>query len=712
MKRWFSLKNVALGALVFIAVFFLSVYLTQSSMKLVQFATGIAQWEYVIKDQTVVYYSDESEMIKLGYKREYSPDFPEFMKKAVVAVEDKRFYQHNGFDSRGILRALWSNLKSGKKSEGGSTITQQLARTIFLTQEKSYSRKIKEVFIASAIEDKYSKEGILNLYLNELYMGRGCSGMQCAAQSYFGKNVMNLNKAEITFLVAMIQSPEFYSPDSNLEGLKLRQETVLAVLVDQGILSPKEAEEIQKQKISFRKSHSNANKHPYYVAYLNEELKKIVGAQKLYQGGLKIYTTIDPRMQKSAEQALVQHIKSLGYRNITAKDGALVSIDPSNGSIKAMVGGTRFNENQINMAIASRQPGSAIKPLYYAAAMNEGLIKSNSRINNRVRDFGGYKPENFGSKAPNEVTVREALLKSYNVASVEILNKLGLNKAETYLNKMGITLKTEDKNLALALGGMTQGISPLKMAGAYGIFAAKGKYNPPYHINRIIDEHGNTIYSADSKSQTVIKNKTVQAMDAILQDVVRYGTAGNARIAVASGGKTGTTTNSKDLWYLGYTSKLVTAIWVGNSDGKAVTGYSTFGGSVAAPIWRDYMNSLLYSGVFPDVYMPKSDKSEQEETEDGKNDSDLEKELEETETDNETEIEDDIEDNDDIGDTEDTIEPPSRNDSNEDENGNNNAEENETNQPSDEPVSGNVQPNSENDISPDSVLNTQPSTVN
>jgi len=613
VKEWFNLKNIAIGVLVFITVFCLSVYLTQSSMKLIQFATGIAQWEYVIKDQTVVYYSDQTEMTKLGYKREYSPDFPEFMKKAVVAVEDKRFYQHNGFDSRGILRALWNNIKSGKKSEGGSTITQQLARTLFLTQEKSYSRKIKEVFIASAIEDKYSKEGILNLYLNEIYMGRGCSGMQCAAQSYFGKKVMNLNKAEITLLVAMIQSPEYYSPDSNLEGLKLRQKTVLEVLVDQGILSAKEAEQIYQQKVNFRKNNSSDNKHPYYVAYLNEELKRIVGAQKLYQGGLKIYTTIDPQMQTAAEQVLTQHIKSLAYRKITAKDGALVSIDPSDGSIKAMVGGTRFKENQINMAVTPRQPGSAIKPLYYAAAMNEGIIKSNSRINNQARDFGGYKPENYGSGAPNEVTVREALLKSYNVASVEILNKLGLNKAENYLKKMGISLQTEDKNLALALGGMTKGISPLKMAAAYGIFAANGIYNPPYHINRIVDEHGNIIYSHDSKSQTVLKHNTVKDMDAILQDVVRYGTATSARIAVASGGKTGTTTDSKDLWYMGYISKLVTAVWVGNSDGQAVSGYSSFGGSVAAPIWRDYMNRLLYSGVFPDVYIPKTEKSEPEE---------------------------------------------------------------------------------------------------
>ena len=256
-----------LGIFVFIMVtfslfFLLGISLTNSTVKLTQFVTGINDWEYKIKEQTVVYYSDNTEMGKLGYKKEYSSDFPELLKKAVVAVEDRRFYAHNGLDSKGIARAVWNNIKRGKKSEGGSTITQQLARTLFLEPEKTYSRKIKEVFIASAIEGKYEKDAILNMYLNEVFIGRGCSGMQCAAESYFGKDVMQLNEAEITVLAGMIQSPEYYSPDKNMVGLKARQETVIDLLIEQGTISSEKGQAIYSQNISFKPYKFYSSKNP------------------------------------------------------------------------------------------------------------------------------------------------------------------------------------------------------------------------------------------------------------------------------------------------------------------------------------------------------------------------------------------------------------------------------------------------------------------
>lgn len=624
MKSLIKIGTIIIGLIIFVFCFYIGLSVAKSTMSVTQFITGINKWEYHVKEQTTVYYSDNTEMAKIGYKKEYSDDFPELMKKAVVATEDRRFYEHNGLDSRGIGRAIWNNLKRGRKSEGGSTITQQLARTLFLSQEKTYSRKIKEVFIARAIEDKYSKDEILNMYLNEIYMGRGCSGMQCAASSYFGKNVMDLNDAEITALAGMIQAPEYYKPEDNMEALKKRQGIVVNNLVNQGIITKEEGEAILNQELNFKPyKPSSSNKHPYYLTYLTAKLEEIVGVQKLYQGGLKIYTTIDPRMQSAAEKALQKHVQSFGYRGIGAKDAALVSVDPETGAIKAMVGGCDYQKNQLNMAVIARQPGSVIKPLYYAAAINEGIIKEDTLLNNKERSFNGYTPKNFGSNNPDTATVKEALVYSHNVASVEVLEKLGVNKAIKYLERYGISSITEeDENLALALGGMNRGISPLQMAAAYAIFPSQGVYKEHYTVHRIVDERDKTIYSARLKEKRVLKSSTAAVMDNILKAVVNYGTGTSAKVSIASAGKTGTTTDSKDLWFVGYTSELVTAVWVGNSDGKPVTGYRTYGGTVAGPIWRDYMNTLIWNRVLreapqptikPEVQEPEEPLEEEEE---------------------------------------------------------------------------------------------------
>ncbi len=604
MKLSLKLLMTLAGLIIFATFFYVGVSLTQTTPKIAQFFTGINSWEYRIQEQTVVYYSDQKVMGKLGYQRQYSEDFPEFLKEAVVAVEDRRFYQHSGFDAKSIGRAIYNDLKEGSKAQGASTITQQLARTVFLSTEKSYSRKIKEIFIATAIEGKYTKDAILNMYLNEIYVGRGCSGMACAANSYFGKDLSALNKAEMTMLAGIIQSPEFYSPERNMEGLKQRQQTVVDLLVEQGIISASEGQNIMKQKLNIKKFSQNPNNHPYYMAYLSALLEDMVGAQKLYGGGLKIYTTIDSRMQNAAEASVVNNANSFKNRGITAKDIALVSVDPVTGGIMAMVGGVSWDKNQINMAISPRQPGSAIKPLYYAAALNEGIIKPDTILNNSKRDFNGYSPDNYAA-SPDKVTVRDALVHSYNVASVEVLNKLGVEKAAKYLVDYGIsTVDKQDQNLALALGGMSRGISPLQLASAYSIFPAEGRHEEPFTVIKIVDAGKKVIYDDRSGSKQVIKSSSAISMDKILKAVVSEGTGSNAWIALNSGGKTGTTegrsskNTSQDLWYVGYTSELVTAVWVGNSDNSEIKGFGTYGGTVAGPVWRDYMNNLINKSVF------------------------------------------------------------------------------------------------------------------
>jgi penicillin-binding protein 1A len=589
---------LGLGAIIlFLLFFYVGVSLTNTAPKIAKFTTGINNWEYEVQGQTTVYYSDGKKMGNLGYQREYSEDFPKFMKNAVVAVEDKRFYEHHGFDSRSIGRAIYANIKAGSKAEGGSTITQQLARTLFLSQEKTYWRKVKEVFIASAIEDKYSKDAILNMYLNEIYMGRGCTGMGIAARAYFGKDVFDLNKAEITALVGIIQSPEHYSPGSNLEGIKKRQQVVVGLLVEQGLLTAQEGQTIIKEELAFEPFHQNLSAHPYYMAYLAKQLEKHVGAQKLYQGGLKIYTTIDSRMQKAAEYAVVKQAATFAARGVTAKDVALAAIEPQTGAVRAMVGGVEWDKNQINMAVEPRQPGSAIKPLYYAAAINEGIIDADTKLNNKPRSFNGYAPNNYAA-SPEETTVRQAIVSSYNVASVEVLDMLGVSKAVKYLEKYGISsITTDDYNLALALGGMSKGISPLEMATAYTMFPNGGKIYPYYSIERIVENDNEVIFEGKGSAKKVIDSSTAATMDSILKSVVAYGTGTPAQIAIRSGGKTGTTTQSRDLWFMGYTSHLCTAVWVGNSDNKPVGGSVVTGGATSAQVWKDFMNRLIAQGV-------------------------------------------------------------------------------------------------------------------
>lgn len=602
--------------------FFIGVSLTQTTPRVVNFFTGISTWEYQVQGQTVVYYSDGEEMGKIGYQRQYSEDFPEFLEKAVVAVEDSRFYEHQGFDAKSIGRAIYNDIRAGSKAEGGSTITQQLARTLFLSNEKSFSRKIKEIFIAVSIEDKYSKDAILNMYLNEIFVGRGCSGMATAANIYFGKDVSKLNKAEMTILAGIIQSPGWYSPDTNLEGLKSRQQTVVDVMVDQGIITAAEGQTIMKTKLYFKNYEPYTAKHPYYMSYLAAILEDKIGSQKLYGGGLKIYTTIDSRMQTAAESSVTANAKSFSSRGITAKDIALVSIDPSTGSIRALVGGANWSKNQVNMAVLPRQPGSVIKPLYYAAAINEGVIKADTVLNNKKRDFNGYSPDNYSS-SPEKVKASDALIHSYNVASVEVLNKLGVEKAVKYLTAYGITtVQKDDHNLALGLGGMSKGISPLQMAAAYCVFPNQGKVPGIHTVSKIVDARKKVIYEDDSVSNRVISTGTAKTMDTILKAVVSSGTGSNARVAIASGGKTGTTegapgkNTAHDLWYMGYTSELVTAVWVGNSDNTEIKGFGTYGGTVAGPVWRDYMNRLISRGVFKEAPVYTDNEDEETDTTD------------------------------------------------------------------------------------------------
>jgi penicillin-binding protein 1A len=588
-----DLKKRLLVTIVLFALFFLAgASLGRLTPWFCMVLTDIDDWEYIPQEQSVIYYYDGQEMGRIGYARLHSEKFPVFLQQAVVAVEDRRFYSHRGIDIISIGRALYKNILTRGKTEGASTITQQLARTLFLNQEKTYFRKIREIILALALEQKYSKDKILYMYLNEIYMGRGCSGMPMAAQSYFGKSINELSHTEICVLAGMIKAPELYTPDGNLKLLQQSFDTVINILIAEGIISAQDRDGLDFESLEFQAYTPPMVAHPYFVAYLKEQLKSCIGEEILFKPGLKIYTTLDRDIQKTAEEVTEYYSHWLAQRRIKAGDMALVSVSPDSGAIRAFIGGVDFGKNQVNMALLPRQPGSAIKPFYYAAALDEGLISPDSMVNNRPRDFGNYFPVNYAA-APDLVTVKEALIHSYNVASLEVLEKVGISKAIKKLQEFGFTTITkQDRNMAIGLGGMEKGVSPLQMAAALAVFADNGRYHEGYGLEEVVDSYGKTIFAHNGKYRWVISSTTAQIMDDMLQAVVRQGTGKNAYIKYKCGGKTGTTSDSRDIWYAGYTEELSTAIWIGNSDGSKVEGYGTWGGTLAAPLWRDYMKGV------------------------------------------------------------------------------------------------------------------------
>ncbi|MGE5381769.1 MAG: PBP1A family penicillin-binding protein [Methylocystaceae bacterium] len=590
---------------------------------------GLKQYSYQPPAQTALYTADNEVLMQFGYERLQLDSYPELIRKSVVAMEDRRFYSHGGIDPQGMLRALWVDIKIGKKAQGASTITQQLARTLFLTNEKTMMRKTREIVIATALEKKYSKDEILTMYLNEIYMGRGVSGVGAAARKYFDKRVDELNVSEIAYLIAMIASPEHFSPDHDFAALKKRQETVLEVMEKDNLITAEQTAAAKNEPVTiidkndrevtlypgsgsktvrFTKDVGRRMQHPYITVYILNYLKSEYGEDAVYRGGLKVYTTVNERMQGAAEQAIdKQSWKAVANAN----DAALVSVEPGTGAVRAMVGGTDFNTNQINMAVAPRQPGSAIKPMIYAGALDSSLIDDNTVLNNIPRNFGGgYTPRNDSKNPPDQVTARMALVRSENVASVEVLNLLGVRNARRYLEQFGVTTLTDqDNNLAMGLGGLTRGISPLEMAAAYAALDDQGIWAEPYTIERIEEANGTILFEHSLNSRQVISSDASRMITSMLRSVVSYGTGTNAQIYIPSAGKTGTTSGRRDLWFVGYTSRLSTAVWVGNSNNKSTGAGVAYGGRACAPVWRNYYNQLLAEGILETT---PSDESQQE----------------------------------------------------------------------------------------------------
>lgn len=687
-------------------------------------------------------YSDDRQVIGQYYveRRILAPlaDIPQALIQAVIAVEDARFFEHPGLDVIGILRAVWTNLRRGGKVEGASTITQQLARSLFLSPERTYGRKFRELILAYKIELILNKEQILEMYLNQIYFGLGAYGVGAAAQTYFGKDLADLSLAESAFLAGLPKSPNHYSPFKNPERAKKRQEHVLGRMEEAGFITETERQEASAQLLSFR--HPVAEQiAPHFIEYVRQQLMAKYGETMVYKGGIEVFTTLNVDMQKAAEQAVLKGLRELdkrqGWRGpigtqdpalvaektptapaqplkegdilpgvVTkvAKDhvlvragttvgrlsfddmawarrrlrgrdpikdvtelptvkklmkpgdvievavkkmerdsvqfqlaqtpiveGGLVAMDPRTGAIRAMVGGYDFARSEYNRAVlAHRQPGSAFKPIIYATALNEGLSPATVVLDAPVvyeqEDTEKiWKPENYEKRFYGRISLREALIHSRNLATVRLLDRIGVRTAVDFANTIGITSPL-NSDLSLALGSSS--VSLVELTSAYGVFANQGIRLEPYAISTVQDASGQTLEQHLFEPRQVVSKETAYLITNMLEDVIQKGTGQRAKsIERPVAGKTGTTNDYTDAWFIGYTPNLVVGVWVGFDDLRSL-GETESGAHAALPIWIEFMtkaleqlpvvpfeipDEILFVRVDPETGLLASDQSDQ-----------------------------------------------------------------------------------------------------
>lgn len=522
---------------------------------------------------------------------------PQNLQNAFIAAEDNRFYEHIGIDPIGIFRAIFANLTNRGIAQGGSTITQQLAKNAFLSQEQTLKRKIQEAMLALEIEHKYSKKEILEMYMNQIYFGQGAYGIQTAAKTYFNKDVNELTLTQCAMLAGLPKSPNYYSPFNNLNEAKKRKNVVLDQMVKYGYVSAAEAEDAKNQDLGLSKSHQSkeADEYASFIDYVSQQVAKKYGDDALYKEGLKIYTTMDVDKQHAAVRAMRNLPNNYTDENgLTQPQAAIVSIDPKTGHILAMVGG-RGQDSFNRASMAVRQPGSAFKPFVYLTALQHDMTPDTTMDDQPVT-YGSWSPKNAGGSYSGTMTLSDALAHSVNTIAVQLADKVGTKNIIANAKKMGITtLDAKDDNLAMALGGLTKGVTPLEMASAYGTFANKGVHVKPTAIVKILDRDGNVLEDASTleKEETktrVMSERGAYEMTTMLEGVIDHGTGTAAAIGRPAAGKTGTTDDNKDAWFVGYTPDIVTAVWIGDDTGSHSLG-EIYGGTIPAEIWKDYMSS-------------------------------------------------------------------------------------------------------------------------
>jgi penicillin-binding protein 1A len=547
---------------------------------------------------------------------------PHHLVQAFIAGEDARFFHHKGLDYIAIFRALSRNIFSGEIVQGGSTITQQVVKSILLSPEKSFTRKIREAILAFKIEKYLSKEEILFLYLNQIYLGHGAYGVATAAENYFGKSVEELNLAESALLAGLPQAPSKYSPYHHPEQAIRRQTYILNRMVEEGFISYGEVMKALQTPLKIKsKQNSFIEKAPYFVEHVRRYVEEKYGKEALYKNGLQVYTTIDTDFQKIAQEAVESGLKEIEKRQKYLSsdipfslEGALVCFDLETGYVKAMVGGRDFRKSQFNRATqARRQTGSAFKPIVYASALDKGYTPASVIVDAPIIFEWGdkkWKPKNFEEKFLGPTTLRNAIAHSVNIVTVKIAQDVGIDYIKDYAQKLGISFPLQN-DLSMALGSSS--ISLYELTKVYAVFANQGNAFRPIFIKKILDRDGNLLeenlplfYPKEPfNEKRILSPQTAYIMTNLLEGVVQNGTGWRAKtLGRPVAAKTGTTDQFLDAWFIGYTQEFITGIWVGFDEERSL-GENETGSRTASPIWVTFMSKILKERPVKDFPIPE-----------------------------------------------------------------------------------------------------------
>lgn len=604
-KRWNFQKLITKRNLKIFAGLLIAFFVLFPLFTYVYFARDLTDKQSIMNRNNagVTLLDDKGEVFFTFYSpKELDPvalgDISENVQNAVIASEDRDFYTNPGFSPRGIARAFITNLNARQIREGGSTISQQLVKNALLSSDRTFLRKYQELILALEIERRYSKEDILEMYLNSVYFGEGEFGIENAAQKYFAKDASQLNLTESTLLVAILPAPSALSPFSgDLESAKERQEIVLSQMIEAGFITEAEKDVALSQKLNFAQILPDETNTiaPHFALMVKDFLIREYGEETITRSGFRVKTTLNKNWQEFSQTTVQNQVRNLTRNKVS--NGAAVVMDPKTGQIKALVGSADWeNEDngKLNITIANRQPGSAFKPIVYAKALEDKDVTAATTIDDTKTSWGNYTPKNFDNKFRGQVTVRRALANSLNIPSVKVMEKVGVEDTLEIAEELGISTlgdDTIDYGLSLVLGAGD--VKLLELTAAFGAFADSGTYHEPNFITEINDKKENTIYTYEEEEKRVLNDGVAFIISSILSDNnARREVFGNSlTVSRQAAVKTGTTENFRDALTVGYTPNLVVGVWVGNNDGAPMD--SVAGSLGAAPIWRALMNKFL-----------------------------------------------------------------------------------------------------------------------
>jgi penicillin-binding protein 1A len=607
-RRWWKrllaymtllLLILLLGAMTFAGVLYYQVAQMMPSVSAIE--------TYQPREASFIYSADGVQLARIAeeYREPVTlEEIPQHLINATIAKEDRRFWQHRGVDWRGIARALWVNLTEGDIKQGGSTLTQQLARNVFLTQKRTFARKLQEIILAQEMERRLTKERILELYLNQVYYGNGAYGVKAAARVYFNKPLEKLTLAECALLASLPQRPSAYDPFSNPDEAIFQRNLTLNLMAREGYITPDQRDAAKAEPLRLARSRPQSRfLAPYFVMDVLRELERLYGRELLLQGNLKVDTTLHWEMQRAAEDALQRGVRAFSAQGVT--QGALVLIDLRTSEIRALVGGVNFRRSQYNnITQGRRQPGSAFKPIVYATAFELGKLTPTSRLSDTPISFpsgvrGKYwRPQNADGRFRGSVTVTRALAASINIPAVRAAQLVGADTvAEFARTRFGIESPL-DPVLPLALGASA--VKPIELAKAYSVFALGGNRSEPYMLRRVVDRNGVALLEQQGLiTPNVLSKQSAEWIDEILRRAVVGGTGKAAARIPNARGKTGTTSDYRDAWFVGYTDKYLAVVWVASEYYNPQTQRweyrpmrRVFGGTVCARIWADLMERV------------------------------------------------------------------------------------------------------------------------